>query len=80
MLEHEPELALFVPDSDPLRFYASLLAYAAEHLASGGMLFFEINPLVADRFAPLAKDNGFDNVEIMADLHGRRRFVIISRR
>lgn len=80
VLEHEPGLALFVPDGDPLRFYRAVIGYAASHLADDGAVFFEINPLLSDRFAPLAAEAGFSEVEITADLYGRQRFAVITRR
>lgn len=80
VLDHEPGLALFVPDGDPLRFYRAVLGYAASHLADDGAVFFEINPLQSGRYAALAAESGFSEVEITADLYGRRRFAVISRR
>lgn len=50
VLDHEPHLALFVPDADPMRFYTPIDQYARRHLAPGGMLAFEINPLAASLF------------------------------
>lgn len=50
VLDHEPHLALFVPDADPMRFYTPIDRYARKHLALGGMLAFEINPLAANLF------------------------------
>lgn len=79
VLGHEPALALFVPDDDPLRFYRALFGYASAHLASDGVVFFEINPLQAGSFASLAAEYGFCDTEIYADLYGRRRFVISRR-
>lgn len=79
VIEHEPHSALFVPDSDPLRFYNAILDYAASHLAANGNIFFEINPLEADKFCEAALRRGFSRTDITSDLHGRRRFAIISR-
>ena len=45
VLEHEPSLALFVPDEDPLKFYRAIAEYASSALKSGGALYFEINPI-----------------------------------
>ncbi|HLP05824.1 MAG TPA: peptide chain release factor N(5)-glutamine methyltransferase, partial [Paludibacter sp.] len=43
VLEHEPHLALFVPDNDPLVFYREIAGFAKKHLRPGGKLYFEIN-------------------------------------
>ena len=43
VLDWEPELALFVPDEDPLRFYRRIAELGRELLRPGGKLYFEIN-------------------------------------
>ena len=48
VLEHEPSLALFVPDDDPLLFYRAIARFAYQALRPDGCLYFEINPLYAD--------------------------------
>lgn len=79
VLDHEPHQALFVPDTDPLRFYSAILAYASSHLAQRGSVYFEINPIEADRYSSLASSFGFRHTDIVTDMYGRKRFAIISR-
>ena len=43
VLDHEPHLALFVPDDDPLRFYKRIAELSGRLLRPGGMLLFVIN-------------------------------------
>lgn len=69
VLEHEPASALFVPDSDPMRFYQPIIEYWQRHKAPGGMLFFEINPLCAHEFK---------GAEIIKDFYGKDRFAVYS--
>lgn len=76
VLDHEPQLALFVPDDDALRFYRAISRYAAVALRPGGSLLFEINPRFADDTARLMRDCGFSNVEIIDDDYGKRRFAV----
>lgn len=64
VLNHEPHSALFVPDSEPMRFYDAILHYARQHAKA---VYFEINPLCAPRF------NG---AEIIKDTSGKNRFAI----
>lgn len=76
VLDFEPATALFVPDSDPLKFYRPILeAAAAGMLSPGGKLYFEINPLFADRLAALARKSGFSDVQIIRDTEGKNRFM-----
>lgn len=65
--DHEPHRALFVPDSDPLRFYTPTIDYWRRHRAPGGSLWLEINPLCADMF---------DGATIERDQYGRKRYAI----
>ncbi len=79
VLDHEPESALFVPDSDPLRFYCAILRYASDGaLAPGGTIYFEINPLYAAELRQLASALGF-TAEILPDAQSRSRFAIVTR-
>lgn len=56
VLEHEPGIALFVPDEEPLKFYRAIAEYASSALKSGGALYFEINPIYEKRQGKCWKD------------------------
>src|SRR5690606_28889037 len=43
VINYEPELALFVPDNDPLQFYKALAVFGKDKLQKGGLLFVEIH-------------------------------------
>lgn len=75
VLNHEPWLALFVPDDDPLLFYRAITRYAAQTMRGGGRLYFEINPLFADDLLILLQREGFAETEILSDFRGQQRFV-----
>lgn len=74
--EHEPAAALFVPDSDPLLFYRAIASYALDALKSGGTLYFEINPLFADRLLDMLTGLGWTDVDIVRDFRGQNRFAV----
>lgn len=78
VLEHEPELALFVPDNDPLLFYRSIGRYAAKSLANNGCLYLEINPRFAKELKAMLFELGFSNVEIINDDFDKQRFIKAS--
>lgn len=75
VLLYEPHNALFVPDNDPLLFYRSISGWARDHIAAGGRIYFEINPLYADRLACHMREAGWRNVTLSRDVHGVYRFL-----
>lgn len=75
VLDYEPHLALFVPNSDPLLFYRNITLYAKKALNDNGLLFFEINPLYAAEMYLMLMDNGFVDVEIRTDEYGKQRMI-----
>lgn len=75
VLRYEPELALFVPDDDPLIFYRRISRLAIEALKPGGRLYFEINPRHARELLQLLEEDGFEEVNIIKDVHGKERFI-----
>ena len=75
VLDHEPSLALFVPDDDPLRFYRSISEYGVEALKKDGMLFFEINPLYAEDMVAMLEVMRYADVEVRNDQFGKQRFI-----
>lgn len=75
VLRHEPHLALFVPDTDPLLFYRAIASYAMRSLRKGGWLLFECNTLYAHDTAQMASDMGFATSVVEDDCFGKPRFV-----
>lgn len=72
--DYEPRMALD-GDADGLRFYRKITAEAGEHLASGGMLFFEIGCDQADDVVSLMERHGFKEVTVRKDYAGLDRVV-----
>lgn len=79
VLEHEPEMALLVPDADPLVFYRATSAWAKELLRDGGFAIVEINEKLGEKTAAVFSGDGFKNVSVLKDLSGRERFVSFTR-
>ena len=74
VLDYEPELALFVPDDDPLRFYRPIVSYAHAALHAGGQLWLETNPLYLEQITALLLATGF-HVTAHNDQFGKTRFI-----
>ena len=75
VLDHEPHLALFVPDEDPLKFYKAIALWALALLKAGGTGIVEINEALGKETAQVFVEAGLKDVEILKDLHGKPRFV-----
>lgn len=75
VLSYEPELALFVPDSDPLLFYRAIARYASKALKPGGRLLFETNTAYAHEVAQVMANEGFTAIEVRNDCFGKPRMV-----
>ena len=75
VLEHEPSIALFVPDEDPLKFYRAIAEYASSALKSEGALYFEINPIYEKETREMLQDLGFKDIETKEDAYGKKRMM-----
>ena len=75
VLEHEPSLALFVPDEDPLKFYRAIAEYASSALKSGGALYFEINPIYEKETREMLLKLDFKDIETKEDAFGQKRMM-----
>lgn len=75
VLKHEPHLALFVRDNEPLVFYNAIIDFARENLNNQGILWFEINENEGDNMKRLLVEKGFQSVEVIDDFNSRPRFT-----
>ncbi|NBR83331.1 MAG: peptide chain release factor N(5)-glutamine methyltransferase [Flavobacteriia bacterium] len=78
VLQHEPHLALFVPDDDPLLFYRSLLGFARSGVQKGGNIALEMHPPCAEDVCKMFSDEGFSS-DIVLDLSGKERFLFAEK-
>ena len=75
VLGHEPHLALFVPDEDPLIFYRKIAELAKDSLYKDGLLFYEINQYLGNETVTLLEHLGYCNQVLRKDLFGNDRMV-----
>lgn len=73
--EHEPSLALFVPDKDPLLFYRAIAQFSKAHLNKGGRLYLEINQYLGGETRDLLKARNFSEIELRKDIFGNDRML-----
>lgn len=75
VLAFEPHTALFVPDSNPLKFYKAISEHSRSCLQDGGRIYFEINPLFAGELQAWMSGCGWREVELHRDMQKQIRFL-----
>lgn len=75
VLNFEPAQALFVPDSDALKFYKMIVELAHQQLKPGGFLLFEINQYLSNEMYHLLEIHNFESIELKKDLSGNFRMI-----
>lgn len=79
VLKHEPHLALFVPDNDPLVFYKAIAQRGFVALKSGGKIYVEINEQFGKETSDAFQKEGFTMIRIVKDLQGKDRIVVATK-
>jgi len=77
VLDYEPASALFVPDSDPLRFYrriAELFSFPSGR-DGVGYLFFEINEAYPAELSAMLSELGYTDIHLTHDIYGKPRII-----
>lgn len=81
VLEHEPALALFVEEENPLLFYEKIAQFGVQYLKEGGSLYFEINEHFGKEVvALLEQQEAYYQVTLKADFQGRERMIRAKKR
>lgn len=79
VLDHEPHLALFVSDEDPLVFYRAVADWASVLLSDDGFGIVEINEALGRETADVFLNRGFSYAEVHQDLSSKDRFIVFRR-
>ncbi|MEG0852083.1 MAG: peptide chain release factor N(5)-glutamine methyltransferase, partial [Flavobacterium sp.] len=77
VLQHEPHLALFVDDNDPLIFYRKITQLAYKSLNENGMLFFEINQYLGNEMKEMVSEY-FNSIELKKDFIQNDRMMMLK--
>ncbi|MFI3328346.1 MAG: peptide chain release factor N(5)-glutamine methyltransferase [Rikenellaceae bacterium] len=80
VVEHEPHLALFVADHDPLLFYRKIAQSGMVLLRIGGAIFYEVHENFAQQTAEMLEGLGYMDVEVRRDINDKARMVCGTRR
>jgi release factor glutamine methyltransferase len=74
VLNFEPDLALFVDDNEPLKYYLEIINFSKNVLKSKGLIFFEINKRFSGQLKTELLNNKL-NSSVKNDLAGFPRFI-----
>ena len=75
VLLHEPHLALFVANEDPLIFYQEIIHFAVDHLQTGGLIFFEIHEQLAGSVESMLVSANYHHILTKKDMQGKDRMI-----
>lgn len=73
--DHEPVIALFVSDKNPLKFYDAIASFARKNLKENGSLYLEINQYLAEETEYLLRKHNFSEIELRKDMFGNDRMM-----
>ncbi|KUH47447.1 peptide chain release factor N(5)-glutamine methyltransferase [Mycoplasmopsis meleagridis] len=71
VIDNEPNIALFAPEKG-FKYYRLILEQYKKYLNKNGIIAFEINPFHVEKWKKIK------NVQILKDINGKDRFVILK--
>jgi len=74
VLNYEPASALFVPDTDPLRYYEAIFRFARRQQKKT-KIYVEINESMGAELITTATNKGLSDVAVIKDLNQKDRFL-----
>ena len=75
VIDHEPKIALFVANNQPLIFYDSILNFAHNHLSDNGLIFVEINEFYANETVKLFEEKKYI-ATLKYDIQNKPRMIM----
>lgn len=73
--DYEPQLALFVDDDDPLKFYRAIARTSRKLLRDGGRLYFEIYEQFAGEMVDMLIAEGYSDIVVKEDFRQKPRMI-----
>jgi len=73
--DHEPGLALFVPNDDALVFYRAIAAFGSQHLNTNGYIYCELDAGHAQECKELFEQSGYSDVLLRKDMSDNWRML-----
>ncbi len=79
ILNYEPDIALFVPNKEPLIFYKKIINIGNKHLKKGGDIHVEINERFGNEVKNLLKSYNYENIMIHRDMNNKDRWITATK-
>ena len=79
VLDFEPEIALFVDDSDPLKYYEFIINFSSNNLNLKGRIYFEINENHKYELNMITQKYEYKIIDFKLDIHNKTRFLVLSK-
>ena len=80
VLNHEPHLALFVENNNPLLFYKAIVEMSKRNLTSQGLIYFEINEYLSEETKSLFSSTCFQAIQLKTDIFSKNRMLCARKR
>ena len=77
VLDYEPEIALFVDDSYPLKYYDFIMNFSKNHLNRNGQIFFEINEKFCKKLEILCRKYSYGSIIFIKDNFDKNRILVL---
>ena len=78
VLDYEPELALFVDDSDSLKIYESIINFSKIYLKNHGGVFLEVNENKLDELIDVCYQSGYIHYNKVLDFNKKNRYIFLK--
>lgn len=77
--QFEPDLALWLDDTDYESWFEAFFSQVFNRLLKGGVFLMEGHENHLDNLSKIGEKCGFENTEVLKDLTGRKRFLIMRK-
>ncbi len=78
VLDFEPELALFVEDTDSLKIYESIINFSKIYLKNHGGIFLEVNENKLDELIGICCQSGYIHYNKFLDFNKKNRYIFLK--
>ena len=79
VLNFEPNLALFVEDENPVKFYESIMNFSSNNLSLKGRIYFEINENLSYKLDTLCEKYICNSIICLKDNFNKNRILVIEK-